>query len=212
MARRAALTLSLVPLFILSWPAPAGAHLMNTGLGPFYDGLTHLFVTPEDLLPVIALALLAGLRGAPCGRAVLMALPAAWLMSSIAAATMWPSIALSAAAAAVGMMVFGALLAAAAPLPRAAAVLLATALGLLHGALDGAELATFANVSTFPAVRGSGVAALGVASGLFALVAALAGHAASVHAAWARVAVRVAGSWIAAIGLLMLAWSARGGY
>ena len=32
----------------------AQAHLMNTGFGPFYDGLTHLFVTPEDLLPVIA--------------------------------------------------------------------------------------------------------------------------------------------------------------
>jgi urease accessory protein len=33
----------------------AHAHLMNTGFGPFYDGLTHLFVTPEDLPPVIAL-------------------------------------------------------------------------------------------------------------------------------------------------------------
>jgi hypothetical protein len=48
----------------------AHAHLMNTGFGPFYDGLTHLFVTPEDLLPVIALALLAGLRGPRFGRAV----------------------------------------------------------------------------------------------------------------------------------------------
>jgi hydrogenase/urease accessory protein HupE len=208
---RAALTLSLVPLFIVAWPAPAGAHLMNTGLGPFYDGLTHLFVTPEDLLPVIALALLAGLRGAPCGRAVLMALPAAWLMSSIAAATVRPPIVLPAATA-VGTIVCGALVAAEVPLPRAAVVLFAIALGLLHGALDGAELATFANVSTFSVVRGSGPAALGVASGLFALVAVLAGHAASVRAGWARVAVRVAGSWIAAIGLLMLAWSARGGY
>ena len=40
------------------------AHLMTTGLGPFYDGLAHLFVTPEDLLPVLALSLAAGLRGA----------------------------------------------------------------------------------------------------------------------------------------------------
>ena len=38
----------------------ANAHLMNTGFGPFHDGPTHLFVTPEDLLSMIALALLAG--------------------------------------------------------------------------------------------------------------------------------------------------------
>jgi hypothetical protein len=31
-----------------------------------------------------------------------------------------------------------------------------------------------------------------------------------VRAAWARVAVRVAGSWIAAAGLFMLGWAVRG--
>jgi hypothetical protein len=55
---------------------------MNTRFGPFYDGLTHLFVTPEDLLPVIALALLAGRRGPRFGRVVLFALPVAWLVGS----------------------------------------------------------------------------------------------------------------------------------
>jgi hypothetical protein len=43
----------------LSVAPSARAHLVNTGFGPFDDGLTHLFVTPEDLLPVIALALFA---------------------------------------------------------------------------------------------------------------------------------------------------------
>ena len=52
------------------------------GFRPFYDGLTHLFVTPEDLLPVIALALLAGLRGPCFGRSVLFVLPVAWLVGS----------------------------------------------------------------------------------------------------------------------------------
>jgi hydrogenase/urease accessory protein HupE len=32
----------------------------------------------------------------------------------------------------------------------------------------------------------------------------------SLRAYWTRIAVRVAGSWIAAIGLLMLGWLARG--
>jgi hydrogenase/urease accessory protein HupE len=71
-----AITLLIVP--------SAHDHLMNTGFGPFYDGLTHLFVTPEDLLPVIALSLLAGLRGPRFGRVVLLALPLAWLVGSAA--------------------------------------------------------------------------------------------------------------------------------
>ena len=44
-------------------PAPAHAHLVTTGLGPLYDGISHLFLSFEDLLPVVALALLAGLNG-----------------------------------------------------------------------------------------------------------------------------------------------------
>ena len=44
--------------------SPADAHLMNTGFGPFYDGLAHPLLTIEDLLPLIAVALLAGLGGA----------------------------------------------------------------------------------------------------------------------------------------------------
>jgi urease accessory protein len=48
----------------------------------------------------------------------------------------------------------------------------------------------------------------GAAFALFVLVALLAGQVATVRAAWARVVVRVAGSWIAAIGLLMLGWTA----
>src|SRR5271157_3663017 len=79
--RRPRLILSWLTLAIALIAAPsAHAHLMNTGFGPFSDGLTHLFVTPEDLLPVIALALMAGLRGPRFGRAVLFALPVASLV------------------------------------------------------------------------------------------------------------------------------------
>ena len=60
MKLRRGLTLSLTLAVALAAAPPAHAHLMNTGFGPFYDGLTHLFLTPEDLLPVVALALLAG--------------------------------------------------------------------------------------------------------------------------------------------------------
>jgi urease accessory protein len=199
--RRPRLILFWLLLAITMIVAPsAHAHLMNTGFGPFYDGLTHLFVTPEDLLPVIALALLAGLRGPRFGRAVLLALPVAWLAGSAAGLLLAPQVTLPVAETIV-TIALGALLAADCPLPIAIVSGLAILLGLLHGSLNGSEL---------PKTTSSGqISAAGVAVALFVVVSLLAGQAASVRVPWARVAVRVAGSWIVAIGLLMLGWAMR---
>jgi urease accessory protein len=197
------------PRLILFWltlaitliAAPsAHAHLMNTGFGPFNDGLTHLFVTPEDLLPVIALALLAGLRGPRFGRTVLFALPVAWLVGTAAGVWLARPITLPVAETVV-TIALGALLAADRPLPLTSVACLAILLGLFHGIVNGSEL---------PKTSSSGqISAAGVAAALFVAVSLLAGQAASVRVAWARVAVRVAGSWIVAIGLLMLGWAMR---
>jgi len=45
---------------------------------------------------------------------------------------------------------------------------------------------------------------------VFALVVLVAALVVQIRAHWARIAVRVGGSWIAASGLLMLGWSIRG--
>ena len=199
----------LRPRLILFWltlaipmiGAPsAHAHLMNTGLGPFNDGLTHLFVTPEDLLPVIALALLAGLRGPRFGQAVLFALPAAWLVGGFAGFLLAPPITLPVAETIV-TIALGVLLATDRPLPLALVGCLAILLGLFHGILNGSELPKTSSSSQ--------ISAAGVAAALFVAVSLLAGQGASVRVAWARVAVRVAGSWVVAIGLLMLGWAMR---
>ena len=50
---------------------------------------------------------------------------------------------------------------------------------------------------------------LGLASVVFVLVALAAAVVVPLPAQWARIAVRVAGSWIAASGLLMLGWAIR---
>ncbi len=175
-------------------------HLMNTGLGPFYDGLLHLFLTPEDLLPVIALALLAGLRGPAFGRIVLFALPAAWLAGSAAGRLLGRDAALPALAAAF-TVVLGALVAADRSLPLSWAAGLAGALGLLHGAWNGFELSR--------AQTGGLVNALGVACAIFVVAALLTAFVCSLRVPWSRIVVRVAGSWIAAAALLMLGWSLR---
>jgi urease accessory protein len=196
--RRRALQLALAAG--LAVPSRAHAHLLSTGFGPFYDGLAHLFVTPDDLLPVIALGLLAGLHGPRCGRAVLFTLPVSWLGGTLLGLLLAPHVALAAAMAVV-TVALGGMVAAGRPLPLALIVGFAVALGLLAGGLDGIELA---------AARSSPLGAAGVTTALFVLVSLLAGQVGAVRAMWARVAVQVAGSWIAAIGLLMLGWAVRG--
>lgn len=53
-------------------------------------------------------------------------------------------------------------------------------------------------------------AVAGIATSIFVLVSLLSGQAASVRALWARIAVQVAGSRIAAAGLFMVGWAVRG--
>jgi len=149
---------------------------------------------------VIALALLAGLRGPRFGRAVLFALPVAWLVGTAAGLLLAPPVTLPVAQT-ILTIALGALLATDSPLPLAFVTGLAILLGLLHGVLNGSELPKTSSSAQITAV--------GVAVAVFVAVSLLAGQAASMRIPWARVAVRVGGSWIVAIGLLMLGWAMR---
>jgi hydrogenase/urease accessory protein HupE len=200
-ACRAALLLAVT----VAAATPAQAHLMNSGFGPFYDGLAHPLLSPEDLLPAVAMTLLAGLGGARAGRFVLAILPSAWLVGMLAGAGLAASGAIGPSGApawliAVVTALMGALVAADLRLPLAVVIAIAAALGALHGYDNGRDLA---------ATTGALVAILGIACSLFAIVSLLAGQVAVVQAQWARLAVRISGSWIAAVGLLMLGWSTR---
>jgi hydrogenase/urease accessory protein HupE len=104
------------------------------------------------------------------------------------------------AIAAVATIVLGALVAADRRLPLALVVGLAILLGLLAGGIGGGEIVR---------ARSFALGAGGLAVAPFGVIAVVAGKVASVQAWWARVAVRAAGSWIAAIGLLMLGWAVR---
>ena len=58
---------------------------------------------------------------------------------------------------------------------------------------------------------GPGISGLfGVMATIFVLVALVSAFIVSLHAPWTRIAVRVAGSWISAVGLLMVGWLAKG--
>jgi hydrogenase/urease accessory protein HupE len=189
---------SFVGMLLL--PAIARAHLTDTGLGPVYDGIAHLLLSFDDLLPVVALALLAGLNGARAGRLVLFVLPVAWLAGGIAGVSAGgaaaPPIVASRA-----LLALGVLTAASARLGPSLVVVLTVALGLIHGWLNGAAIAAGGREAT---------GLLGIAGTIFVVVALASAAVVSLRRPWARIAVRVIGSWIAAVGLLMLGWGVRG--
>ena len=196
--RRMALAPALAPA--LAAP-PAHAHLVETGFGAFYDGLAHVVMTPADLLVVVALALLAGLRGTRAARLALFALPLAWLAGGLVGAR-WPSATVLPLWTTMTFAIAGALVATNARLRDAGVAAVAVAAGLLHGLVNGA---TMAPGGATP------LALAGATAAVFCTTAILAAEASALPAGWPRVAARVAGSWIAAAGLLMLGWLLRPG-
>ncbi len=184
---------------LLMGALPAEAHLNTTGMGPVYDGLMHFLMSPEDFIPVLALAFLAGLRGANYGRRALFTIPAAWLLGgliglSAVAANPHPFIAAG------WFLLLGILLAANARISLPLTTGIAALLGLYHGYLNGTGMGASSDAA---------VALLGLVFGVFVLVALAAAFVVRLRAEWARIAVRVAGSWVAASGLLMLGWAVR---
>lgn len=186
--------------WLLLAPVAARAHLAETGLGPFVDGASHLLLSFDDLLPVIAMALLAGLNGKSAAKGALVALPSAWMAGGVAGFVTGTAF-LPAGITSVSLLALGILVAADRRLAPAAVAAIAVAAGLLHGWLNGAGIAA----------AGRGAFALaGIVAAVLALLALVSAAASRIGAPWARIAVRVAGSWIAAIGLLLLGWALGG--
>ena len=198
MRRRLAVIAAGVSLLL--WPATAHAHLVTTGLGPVYDGISHLFLTFDDLLPVIAMALLAGLNGPAAGRRALFALPAAWIAGGAAGYLSGIAL-LPGGITSLSFLALGILTAADRSLAPRVVTALALTLGIAHGWLNGASIAAAGR-------EASGL--VGIAGAIFLLVALVAALVVSLRPPWTRIAVRVAGSWIAAIGLLLLGWTLSG--
>jgi len=189
-----------IPFAMILFPACAEAHLNSTGLGPFYDGLAHFLLSPEDFIPVLALALLAGQRGAAYGRRVLFILPAAWLLGGFIglAGTATGGTAL----ACISFLLLGGLLAADAKVSLQALTGLSALVGVFHGYLNGTGMGP---------PRDALLVLLGLVFPVFVLVAIAAAFVVGLRQQWARIAVRVVGSWIVASGLLLLGWAARSG-
>jgi hydrogenase/urease accessory protein HupE len=190
--------LGVIVSAVLLKPSDAAAHLVTTGMGPVYDGIGHLLLTPEDLVPALAMALYAGLRGRAPGRRALFLFPLAWLLGGIAGlfAESIPAFPLTAAS----FLLLGVLTAADLQLPDNVFTVLAIIVGIMHGFFNGIAL------KTGPA----GLGLLGIMAALFVLLGIVSAIVISLKPPWARIVVRVTGSWVAAMGLLMIGWFFRG--
>ena len=187
-------------LAIILCPSNAEAHLVTTGLGPIYDGIGHLALSPEVWVPVLALALFAGLRGAAAGRLTLFLLPVAWLAGALVGCR--TETAPFTGISAISFLVSGALVAADLRLKRAMVATIAVVLGFCDGCLNG---------MTIQPTPSSSLDLVGAVAALFVAVAIVAAFVIWLKRPWMRVAVRVVGSWITATGLLLLGWSVHSG-
>ena len=191
---------ALAVLALLVLPGAAQAHLVTSGLGPFYDGALHLLLSPAGLLGLAAAALLAGLRGREAARLTVITLPIAWLLGGVIGLLhpvtqdlAWLSV--------LSFIVLGGLVAADAALRPVSVASLAGLYAGFQGLSDGSALA---------AAGAGGVGLLGVVLAVLLLALFISALVVSLQRFWARVAVRVAGSWVAAIGMLMLGWLSHG--
>jgi len=176
---------------------------MATGMGPVFDGISHFGLSPEDFLPVIALGFFAGLRGPAHSRLTLGAVTLFWLaggmfsLSGFAAS----NLVLSSATAALFMLI-GIALSANLSVPTAICAALGASLGLVRGMAD------------LAGVDGSvahGLSLIGMTASVFAVFAMAASLTIPLRRLWLVVAARVGGSWIAALGLLLVGWIVRYG-
>jgi urease accessory protein len=178
------------------WPLPGAAHVVTTGLGPFGDGIGHFVVSPEDLIPAIALAMFAGLRGKDHARRASLVLPFAWLAGGAGGLVFAGAPPVSFAW--LPIVALGGLVALDLNVPLTATTALALLLGAFLGDANGAAMAA-------AGVGWQGVAGTALAVG--AVVALVAAGVASWCTGRMRIVWRAIGSWIAASGLLLLGWS-----
>ena len=195
--RKGRLTALVFLLFAIGLPCHANAHLVTTGLGPVYDGMEHMLLSPEQWIMIAGLAFLAGLNGPAAGRTVLFTFPFAWLAGGCAGHSIQQP--LPPLVPALTLVMIGGLVAADLKVLRNIVAVIAVVLGFLQGYLNGISFGTSNGITLI---------LLGAAIVAFVIVALGAGLVVNVQG-WRRIVVRVAGSWMAAIGILLAGWMIR---
>ena len=182
-------------------PTPSYAHLVNSGLGPFYDGALHLMLTPMDLVGLVTLSLFAASQGAEAGRLLVIVAPIAWFLAGAVALFSEMNGSFAIANAGTLILLGGSVALGLKTSPPAAAAAAAVFGGLL-GFQSGLELR---------AANADWVALIGTVAAVLAVTILVSALVISFTAFAFRVVLRVLGSWAAATGLLSIGWIVASG-
>ena len=186
-------------LALLAWPTEALAH-GSIAIGDFYSGLLHPVSHTEQALAIVALGLLAGQMSAglswPTARAFVLSVLAGSLLGLLNLGLPWSSLIVT-----LSLVALGALVAMRLELSAKLTAGLALFFGLSVGYENGSQMLADLKMPVFY------VGGLVVSVGLLLLYSVQVVR--RFRAFWFQVGVRVIGSWIAAVGMLMLALQAR---
>jgi len=188
--RRAALS----ALAFFCGAGPAHAHAVIQGLNDFQGGLIHPVLVPAHVLSLVALGLLIGQQRNSRRTPLIFAFAAGLLLAIalIVAAQAYETGNVILAVA----LVAGLLVAIAQPLPLVVIVI---------PVVIGAFAIEFDSVPALVSKRDTLVTLAGTALGAWLALVTVAGLTIDLKYEWMRIGVRVAGSWSAAIALLVLA-------
>lgn len=178
-------------------PSFAHAHLVDTRLGDFYGGALHPLTEFQQILPWIALAVLAAFQEPQRARWITPAFPAALLAGALAALIL-PEPPFASALGLALVAVTGLAVAAAARVPLAILLGITVLTGLLHGYQNGATMV--ASTDQFLFLCGM------TTVGYVVITLATGSAVAFLHGVggWGAIALRAGGSWVAAVGIMVL--------
>lgn len=199
------LELALPAMAALLLAPTANAHIIASRLGDFYAGALHPMTDLQDVMLWIATGLLAGSMGAARGRWLVLIVPAGALVGFFGGHALGITSVATVMNAAV-MALLGLLIATAIRLPTAALFLLAFGMAVMRGVANAGGVSGDTNRGLFAA--GLTLTAYAAITLIMALLVVFNGSSREgSSASWRRIAVRVCGSWIAAIGLMLGAFA-----
>ncbi len=193
--------LLLVACVGTAFSSPAAAHLVSTRFGEYYSGLLHPLTTMMHLVPWIAMGLLAAVQGKMNTRRNVLMFPLAVAVGVVVGALL-PGFSAPTAINLASIVALGAVLALARPMPSRVFYGLSLLIGVSHG---------YANSVIDLGTWDFALYVAGVATAAYLLITLLgAGSIVLLRHGWGLIAVRAAGSWILAIGLLYGAFTIVG--
>lgn len=194
---------TLVRALVIVAPATAAAHDLSAQYGPFLGPAVHLLTEADHVAALLGVGLLAGRHPPPMRAAVMIATIIAFLLA-MAAPLAFQGLrgfeSVEGIASPLSLLLAGALVALGQRLPVWIAMPVVVVVGCVHGLANG--------LAVEGAVR-SAVSVLGGVGAALLTVSIGAATAAMLDGPQGRIVVQVLGSWVAAMGLLLLGLALR---